>query len=114
MLFRSNVLGVARLFHSLGDKWAPTKIVVLKCIRSNFVMRIIALPYVVGNMRMLWLHSFLFHYVCEHFKLIVLDTLNYSSCIPPKTSFSMELEAGDTLFFNCDFAILGAGAFHRE
>jgi len=26
----------------------------------------------------------------------------------------MELEAGDTLFFNCDFAILGAGAFHRE
>jgi len=25
----------------------------------------------------------------------------------------MELEARDTLFFNCDFAILGAGAFHH-
>jgi len=25
----------------------------------------------------------------------------------------MELEAGNTLFFNCDFAILGAGAFHH-
>jgi hypothetical protein len=44
--------------------------------------------------------------------MIFLDTVKNRSGSPTVSSFSVELEARDTSFFDGDFAILGAGAGH--